>query len=541
MPTVKRTRGQSVEKKALPGARLTARANPDAFGAGIGNGLSNVAGVLEAESQRADNVAFVEADGRLSEAQLSIEMDAINRKGKDSFDLPNSTLKDFDDRAGEIERDLSNDRQKNAFRRSMAGRRVALDRKIQTHVAREIQAHDEMTTQAYLKNSINAAIEGYEDPDTVDMELARQVSTIRDHGARNGLPADEVSARAGLAVSGTHAGVIERMLANGKDLSAKEYLELNREEVIGQHLAKIEKAVEAGSLRGESQRKSDEIVSGSENRGDALEKARAISDPDIRDATVERVSQFYSRKKLAEEEARKVVFENAGELVEKSGTVDSIPPGDWAELKLTERVALKSYSANIAKGKAPRTDWGRYTALREQAVNEPDKFVKGSMLMNRAHLADSEYKELIKLQMSIANGDDSSNDVATLHQQISAAHNQLDFRANDREKKGRFNQVIYQAINSEKKHLKRDLNFDERQKVIDKMMIKGEIDGFFISPDKRFYEVVGTNDQATFEVEIPDDERTRIEEALKRHNRAVTDENVAYYYGLKHNLYESRE
>jgi hypothetical protein len=96
---------------------------------------------------------------------------------------------------------------------------------------------------------------------------------------------------------------------------------------------------------------------------------------------------------------------------------------------------------------------------------------------------------------------------------------------------------IRKQIDIEQQTLGKKFNADERQKVIDRMLIKGEVDtGGLYSPNKTFYEVVGTPDEAKFVPFIPKDERAKIVEALQRNGKPVNDKEILNLYKKKQGI-----
>jgi hypothetical protein len=125
---------------------------------------------------------------------------------------------------------------------------------------------------------------------------------------------------------------------------------------------------------------------------------------------------------------------------------------------------------------------------------------------------------MIDLQAQIRDPE-GRNGVATLENQLTHAHEILGFgtSTNDKSLMGQFDSAVMLAVQGELSRRKvKSLSFDERQNIIDRMMISGELNtGFFakaapdsfvadlgkvfgIGPDRRYYQVVNTPDAANF-------------------------------------------
>jgi hypothetical protein len=130
-----------------------------------------------------------------------------------------------------------------------------------------------------------------------------------------------------------------------------------------------------------------------------------------------------------------------------------------------------------------------------------------------------------------------ANDVQTLNEQLGRAHELLGWSASDGQKKGQFDSAALTAIDAaQKANGGKKLSYDDRQKVVDRMMVTGSYPGGnWFSPD-RFYSVAGTEKESKFAPKVPDDERAKIEAALTRAKQPVTDDAVMKLYKLKNGL-----
>jgi hypothetical protein len=212
-------------------------------------------------------------------------------------------------------------------------------------------------------------------------------------------------------------------------------------------------------------------------------------------------------------------------------------PKQWVSLK---DKAMADAEAKLGKGDgyAKNSDIKLYTELRQQAMNDPKAFGEINMLQHASKLNKTNYEALLDIQSSIKKGDTGKvAEVRSLDTQISASIASLNF---DTEKKSVFKDRVSAEIDNLQQGTGKKLNADERQKVIDKFLIQGEVEsGSFFKPDKnrRYYEVAGTPDAGMFSVsEIPKAERQKIEASLTRNGIKVTEAEVLRLYKLKMGL-----
>lgn len=362
---------------ATPAAMpISANAPTDAFvlgGEGAGKAARTLIAVYEEEKRKADQIALVEADGKLTSGSNNILYDpgtgAMNRKGKDAFGLPNEVLEQYDKLAADIGETLSTPEQRAAFQRLSTMRRVETERAVQRYTSGQIAAHDKEVTESLITSERRAAFNEFLDEGRINASIARQKAVLFDHAGRNGLPPEWVKAKTEEAESMTHTGVISRMLANNLDRAAKAYYELHKEGITGDQKAKVEKAIEEGSTLGESQRQADIIIGMGLGRGASADKAREIGDPKVRQETTKILNEHFSTKERAEKETEDKNYKTAANIVETSRTTAAIPPSIWAELPIPQRSSLEAWAKHLRGGTEPTTDdraWLEFEDLRPE-------------------------------------------------------------------------------------------------------------------------------------------------------------------------------
>jgi hypothetical protein len=354
MPTVpKYSRTEQVER--LPSPRLTPDAPAAAFGIDLSKTEQIARQIWIEEKQKADQIAILDADNQLAQHENQAINNMQQKKGKDAFDLPNEVMNEFDQTTSGIADKLSNDTQAIAFKRYVNARRYDLNRQVQHHVARERAQYDGETTDSFLSNERNAAVLNYDNLDRVKLSVDRQRAALIDYGDRNGKPKEYVDLKIAETIGKTHAGVIDRMLINGYDLMAKQYYDKNKGEITDEKdILTLEKALNIGSVRGESQRQADTIVlQPNVTYARALERMRAIKDPAVRDSVEDRINRFFSEQKIIENDGEKKRMLTATDIVDRTMDVNNISPATWAQLNIEQRNALEARAKRLLTGEEP--------------------------------------------------------------------------------------------------------------------------------------------------------------------------------------------
>jgi hypothetical protein len=417
MPRVPTYDRQQVQTAPLPDVRMSGGASVGAGVERLGQGLQQAAGALgqivQAERAKADQIAVLDVDRQLVEFEVRALHDAqsgaLHKRGRDAFGLPEQVLGDFDKVAGKLEAGAGSERQKMAIRNMVASRRADIDKALQRHVAAEIRRYDDTVTESYMKNSRNAAVLNWQDPERVEMEVARQRAALADHAQRNGLPADWLKARIAEATSSTHMGVLNQMMAHGQDLAGKAYVDAHRDDLVGDDAIRATKMVEDGSLRGESQRQADRIISETLDLKAAMAQVRQISDPKVRDAARQRVNEFYADEQRAKQENIEGVFNEVSARLEQNGgdLDDPVVQAGWFRMSLGQRNALRALVADMRAEAPIQTDPVLYHDLVQMAENPGSReaFNRIDLTELRGRLAFAQFKELVGLQAASRRGD----------------------------------------------------------------------------------------------------------------------------------------
>jgi hypothetical protein len=278
MPTVK-TYQRQVTTQAAPAVRrseyriaqLETPAGPvPKSTAGIeqfGNTAARVGeDLLAAEQKKQDQIRLLDADRQAGDLENSLMYDpktgALNVKGQAAFGLIDTVGQQWDQAAGKIRQGLSNDRQRLAFDQYNVAKRRSLIDRLNQHIAKETYRVDGEALEGKVENETEAAVADGR-PERINQAVHSVAQAYQDYGERYGMAPEQTKAATDKATSRIHVGVIDRMLQDGNDIQAKVYYEHAEPEILGEHRGKIEAALHEGSLRGESQRAADSVVSGS--------------------------------------------------------------------------------------------------------------------------------------------------------------------------------------------------------------------------------------------------------------------------------------
>jgi len=559
MPTVPRLTRQ-VDTAALPGVRLDAAETPLSEGAQVAeaqgqeaNALSGVGAKTAAlgeeyfskavavERRRANEVANLSNDSAMLAKTNDIRSRALATRGKDAFGLPEQTSQEFNDFADQLEANATTPEQKLYVRRLRVEHGAGLDLAVRTHTYSQIQQYQGQELQSLVENSKNAAIANATDPRVIGTELQRQETAIRTHAKDLGFGPEAIQQQVDAARSATHVGVIENLLAQEQTKTAQVYFEESKDQINGEQIGRIEKALREGSVRKDAQKQSDAIIAGGGTLQEQRAKAREITDPEVRDAVMERVEHEAAISDRSQREQEEAALKTAYNIVDQTKDVSKIPPTAWVSFDGSARSALRTYADKLSRGESIETDMPTYYGLINKAGTDPNSFATENLLRYRAKIGDTEFKQLAELQLSIRNKEANAVDKVfpgfrDREQILNDTLTQYGIDPKDKDKApaiAQLRRMLDERVDAAQADGKKVSN-GEIQQTLDGLMGQSvttpgswwgliPFNGISFSETKKRLIDMTTAD-------IPDAERATMERALRDSHRTVTDQTVLDTY-----------
>lgn len=467
--------------------------------------VANTTVVIAANEQRiADADAMTRAEVSLKDAESEYRIEIGQRKGINAANVKDDSAKWYDDQIRKHSEELQNDAQRRGFNRLAMARRSTFMDFAGRHQSQELTNAWTESKNANIQASINAITASGGDEAIIRQERGRIESNLVEISQRNGLTSTpEKNGTAdmmrGKVLTGMHAQVLQQ-LVESDPRRAQSYLDKYKSEIDGDKRAELEKFVRKGTIEADGRDMSLASIAAGYNGGLALLKkeedaAKLLPSSGDREAkldVIEKARQFHNREFAQREQQlnynQRKASEQAYSLLRQGkdvpiGVRNAMDP--HAAMTLEKQMAGSSFA----------TDWKTYNDLRKMSMNSPAKFAEEDLSKHFDKLAPRERESLLDLQQTAAkNANKELKEVATLDQQIATAHNMLKFKASDHEKKGMFDVAARASVQEEEKALGRKLNYDERQKVLDRLMVSGEVlSGAWYKndPNVSYYEVYG--------------------------------------------------
>jgi hypothetical protein len=386
MPTVPVYRSQVNTSKA-PDTRLGLRANDDQFGApiaesigalgrGIASAGNSIENVQQRERQKIDQTVVLEAKNAL-ESKVSPHLAAAKQtRGKEAIGAGGKLLPVYDQTADEIEKGLTSEDQRLAFRAYRQSRRVDIQSAMDNHAAAGASAYADAQFEANGVVYGNRIIESYQNEGQVNAAVFDRLHEIRQYAERNGLPAEWTAAKTAEAKSNATRTVITAHMDAGNDLAAKKWLDRYGDELTAEDKSYATRLVEAGASKNEGVRQGLRIYEGGKSMEDAFAEADQIENPKVRDETKRWLDEKYSLAARAKQADEDNLYEQTYNDIAKSPLgLSGIPESRWQLLRPEHRERLEAYFKVKPDG-GTKLPWETSKARRyeiESALANPEK------------------------------------------------------------------------------------------------------------------------------------------------------------------------
>lgn len=540
MPRIPTYDDLQVAPRALNAPRQSSVASPSLFGASsqqaietgrlmtnAGEAVNKVAAQM-AERENAD--AIFRAETALKTDYLEFERAVRERRGADAKGVTDEASQWWDKQNSEFEKGFANDRQRALFRQQSERLRLQALDGLSRFESTERRRSVEEAAKASITSSINFAIGAVGSPDqgvalaTAREDIIKRLDVLKQ---LNGWAPETYEAARMEALSNLHTQAIGRMVDNAPG-AAREYFRANRDEIEGSQYERIEKSLQTGNRKVAAQAFADEVMANNLSEADAIRIARERFSGQDEVSVVAEIKTRFAELDVARSREQRQAADAAWDVYARTGSLNEIPVEVLDRLDGQTIMALRKE----AQGGPAKTDWDKFYTLQGLATENPVGFANMDLRDQFPYLAETERRALIKMQNDIK-APDKLPEVATLTQQMSEAHNMLGYGSRDGEKKGLFDRAVRDAIDAEQRARGKPLTYEERQKIIDRMMTKGSINREWrLDPSGRVFELQNEPDfAANFMPEIaPADRAMIVERHKQRYGKEPTNAQINQIY-----------
>lgn len=339
-----------------------------AFAGELAPGIGAVADVVRREEDRIDNATVNDARRELLDFETEQNEWLSKQKGENVFSAKAQLDKAADAKRDQINKRLKNDRQRLAFREVEGNWRVGLNRSSSHYIANEMDKHYDSVDSKLVESSTRAAQKaaGTGDFSRVQQEWEDQEKVIAGLAERKGLSPVQRQSMLADRKSEFHSGIVLQLMADDNDTLATDYFIANKSDIDTKSQYTLGKQLEVANTRSAAQTLSDQYMAKhSDNFGLAVEEARKIKNPKVREATLNNIRQAKSDNETAAKLDEDNAFTAALQTVQSTGNVAKIKPTDWVRIGPDGHAALEKMATEVREKRTPTTDqkvWNEFNS-----------------------------------------------------------------------------------------------------------------------------------------------------------------------------------
>lgn len=422
------------------------------------------------------------------------------------------------------------------------------------HTATQREVANDLVSESAIAQAQDDATAAWNNPTVVGQSLRLVTDEVVDAGRRKGLPASVIQQQVEAAQTKIHLGVIDRALAVDP-MAAQAYYNTNKASIDGSARTDVEKALEAGVLRKQSQGEADRIYGMGLPEKDAMKAARDIKDPKLRDETVTRLQRRFGEDDRIRRDAERAAKDSAWSTVINGGSVDDIPATTLATMDGTTISAMRTFEKKRAadgRGFADATKPEAYNRLHNLFMEDKVAFAEYDITSEINNLDEGDYQYWLSQQRAVDKAGEREaakatsytlgDRVAKEYMNAAGIGYTSSASASDAKKSQRVFSLIRNTIDELHAEGKKP-TLQDIETRLDELFLVGDLGGM-LSRDRPFMEVLGTDDESEFVLRDIDEQKDRIArvsgvpadtvaavvEALEDANIPVTIENIRATY-----------
>lgn len=380
MASIPRVPSNGVSPAAYPNVRVSPDAPVQAFGGG--NGTFQEAGALAGDvgqrayqdAQKRNNyqeklkdearqIASAEYAAKFSAEETRLKTQLSGVRGKDAMKASQDTLGEFDKFYEAQSKDVVDPELKARVRGHFLQYKNSLNSFAQPYAASQLTAYDNEVNDSLVQNETTAAVDSWNDPERIQLAVARVFGSIEALGARNGHSEEWMKAEERQSLGRLYTGVIGRMLSAGDTARAQDFFTKHQNDFTDP--AAVERAMKQSDILGRAQSTVDKVMQGevlpsgeavlpATNLQDALDRideAAKGKDPVFREKARDLAKERWRDMEYAEEKRQEALYESITKRYDADPSQDprQIDPVGWEMLPTKYRDAISKRYAKDQK------------------------------------------------------------------------------------------------------------------------------------------------------------------------------------------------
>lgn len=522
MPIVPRYDQFQATPNTLPQARFDAPPMADTAGRQAqetGRALLSAGGQLgqiALDMQRKANKVLVDdALNQAVRARTAAQVEALQLQGRNALERPDGKAlpDEYDEKLQQqldaIEAGLGNDAQKAEFRQQAAQIKRQLYGALSTHILQEQKTVRRETWAATIDTAVNQAHLLWGDETMRRQSYDAIHATVDEMAADQGWDAKIREAKLAEALSPMHAGVIQGMVDADRADLARTYYDEHTPTMSVAVRARAMNLIEAGNFEKKTQDGAAAVWAlSSGNATEALKLAREKFSGKEEDAIVTRIKTLDAEETTIRERDQRDAGDAAWGLYAEG---KRIPASLWARMDGRDAVSLRKTMRADAEarlaGTEVKTDPNVYYALSIAAATDPD-FKNEDLRRFGDKLSPGDFRRFVDLQARVSKPEEQGH-IVTINTQKTQTARAAGLKP---DQAAQFYIEADKALGADAK----SMTYEQRQKVLDRLVLPGEVKGGLYDPDMRLFEAQRAGRADTFIPEFSDADRRKAIAALQK-------------------------
>lgn len=500
----------------------------------VAQGLNLGAAIVQKNQDELDTATALNAEVQTREAYMAFQTEARSRRGLAADGLAKDAEKWWEETARKATEKMTPNQQRLYVERLRGVRLSTLD-SLSQYQDGQVRAAKQEGALASIDSSIKLSLDDPTNPGLAADALRNIQVTVSRLAVENGDAPEKTQLEMLKYTSQYHSGMLQTMI-DSKPEVAREYMNKYGAQMLPAARGQFTKTLEVAERNVKVLGEVSTAIGTAKTETEALAMVREkfANDADGMKLAVQEVKTRYKEQEEATQMAQKQAFDRAWTIaIEQNKGRRGVDAQTWTMLTPQQRDSIddemyqrgeRVRTANDraeAKLDKKNTDaaWENYYAIRQQARDNPQAFKNRDLREDFRMIPKEKREELIDLQ---AKKPEELKDVTTLDGQISLTVGALGIEKTDKYK---FESVIRDAVMAEQKKQGKPLGEESRQKIIDRMVIEGEVPGgAWYKDDKegRAYEFYGKPEANKF---VPSDDAIK-QRFEKNKGRAPTSDEL---------------
>jgi hypothetical protein len=509
MPQVPSYGGPRIGPAPLPANQVGTSAPREAFGGGEATSrafgeagrTADVAGRIFAQQQQ-DAFGIAEQDvlGKLSQKEAELSGQIRKSQRKEAQGAADNALVDFDKYYQELEKGLGNDKIKRSAKAHFDRHRTNLYSNGQTYAAGQLKVADkEDFTTAMASEADNGLGSVLADPSMArhNQAIEARSALIAGYMSRNDVDPKVIAQAQKDAASEMNLNAIKVMIDNGFDIRAVDFYKANKGGFNANDQGQADRLLELGSTEGEATRQADKIFQEAPSRSEANKMVMAATEGNhkLRKALEEKLDNRYRREEIAKEHDYQKDSEQTFKMVSQmlvggdsaEGVVGSVK---YNKLKPDDQKALNKLYRVVNGLEEPANDWSKVTAFNLMAPAKLAAMTEDQLMKEyRPYMDDTTYKNATETVNKARQGggedvfSDKENIFRAMQETKAAGITWQDDMESVKkspvksEMYGKFSTAVQRRYIQESEAKKGKLTPDEKQKILDGMLLRVRVNG----------------------------------------------------------------